>query len=59
MEIIEDWKLKSRKGVLYYLSDKRVRGVLLWNRWGLVNAAREVISSRRMHSRESLKGLLR
>jgi len=28
--------------VLYYLDDKRVKGVLLWNVWGQLDYAREV-----------------
>lgn len=32
------------EGVVYYLQDGRVRGVLLWNVWDKVNAARELIA---------------
>jgi 3-phenylpropionate/trans-cinnamate dioxygenase ferredoxin reductase subunit len=42
--IVEDWKEQFRKGVLYYLDKGRVRGVLLWNTWGQVDAARALIS---------------
>jgi NADPH-dependent 2,4-dienoyl-CoA reductase/sulfur reductase-like enzyme len=59
MEIIEDWARKFRKGTLYYLREGRVRGVLLWNTWGLVDAARQVIFSKRPQSEETLMGLLR
>jgi NADPH-dependent 2,4-dienoyl-CoA reductase/sulfur reductase-like enzyme len=59
MEIIEDWVRKFRKGALYYLRENRVRGVLLWNTWGLVNAARQVIFSKRLQSEATLAGLLR
>jgi 3-phenylpropionate/trans-cinnamate dioxygenase ferredoxin reductase component len=59
MEIIEDWDRKFRKGALYYLRDSRVRGVLLWNTWGLVEAARQVIFSKRSQSEATLVGLLR
>jgi NADPH-dependent 2,4-dienoyl-CoA reductase/sulfur reductase-like enzyme len=59
MEIIEDWVRKFRKGALYYLRDSRVRGVLLWNTWGLVDAARQVIFSKRSQSEATLVGLLR
>ncbi len=44
LEIVSDWKEPFRQGVIYYLSDGRVRGVLLWNVWGQVDAARELIS---------------
>ena len=42
-EIIADWKEKFRTGVLYYVSDRKVRGVLLWNVWGQVDMARLLI----------------
>jgi NADPH-dependent 2,4-dienoyl-CoA reductase/sulfur reductase-like enzyme len=44
LEVIEDWQEKFQKGVVYYLRDDRVRGVLLWNVWGKVDAARELIA---------------
>lgn len=43
LEIIADWKEPFREGVLYYLRDGRVRGVLLWNVWEQVDAARRLI----------------
>jgi NADPH-dependent 2,4-dienoyl-CoA reductase/sulfur reductase-like enzyme len=42
-QIVEDWQEKYQKGVLYYLNGGRVTGVLLWNEWDKVDAAREVI----------------
>ena len=59
MEIIEDWDQKFRKGVIYYLRESRVRGVLLWNTWGLLDAARDLIASRRSQSMGSLLGSLK
>jgi NADPH-dependent 2,4-dienoyl-CoA reductase/sulfur reductase-like enzyme len=44
LEIVTDWKEPFREGVLYYLRDGRVRGVLLWNVWGQVDAARRLIA---------------
>ncbi|MFL5732108.1 MAG: NAD(P)/FAD-dependent oxidoreductase [Chloroflexia bacterium] len=44
MEVVADWKEPYREGVIYYLRDGRVRGVLLWNVWGQVDAARRLIS---------------
>jgi len=38
-----DWKEPFREGVVYYLKDSRVRGVLLWNTWGQVDNARSLI----------------
>ena len=37
------WDEENRKGVLFFLRDDVVRGVLLWNRWGLVDWARDLI----------------
>jgi 3-phenylpropionate/trans-cinnamate dioxygenase ferredoxin reductase component len=55
---IADWKTENREGVIYYLREGRVRGVLLWNTWGQVDAARELIASRRTFSPAELKGRL-
>jgi 3-phenylpropionate/trans-cinnamate dioxygenase ferredoxin reductase subunit len=54
MEIVEDWDQKFRKGVIYYLRETCVRGVLFWNTRGLLNEARDLISSRRRQSAGSL-----
>jgi len=37
------WTAEMREGVLFYLRDDVVRGALLWNRWGLVDWARDLI----------------
>jgi len=44
LETVSSWKVPFREGVVYYLRDGRVRGVLLWNTWGQVDAARELVS---------------
>jgi NADPH-dependent 2,4-dienoyl-CoA reductase/sulfur reductase-like enzyme len=43
-EVVADWKDPLREGVVYYLTSGRVRGVLLWNTWGQVDAARALIA---------------
>lgn len=43
-ETVADWKVPFREGVVYYLKAGRVRGVLLWNTWGQVDAARALIA---------------
>ncbi len=58
-EIVEDWKDPFREGVLYYLEGGRVRGVLLWNTWGQVDAARRLIATTNRYSAASLIGLIR
>jgi 3-phenylpropionate/trans-cinnamate dioxygenase ferredoxin reductase subunit len=42
--VVADWKERFRDGVVYYLSGGRVRGALLWNTWGQVDAARALIA---------------
>jgi NADPH-dependent 2,4-dienoyl-CoA reductase/sulfur reductase-like enzyme len=37
------WKVEHREGVLYYLDEDVVVGVLLWNVWGQVDRAREIV----------------
>lgn len=55
LEIVEDWKEKFREGVVYYLNDGRVRGVLLWNVWEQVEAARALIGTPDRFTSASLK----
>ena len=43
-EIVDDWKEPYHQGVVYYLTNNRVRGVLLWNVWGKVDAARNLVA---------------
>lgn len=47
LNVVADWKEKFREGVLYYEGGGRVRGVLLWNVWSKVDAARELIASKK------------
>ncbi len=52
-----DWKEKFREGVVYYLDDGLVKGVLLWNVWEKVPAARELIQRKKRYRKgEELKG---
>jgi len=44
LETVADWKEPFREGVVYYVKDGRVRGVLLWNTWGQVDHARSLIA---------------
>ena len=55
-ELVEDWKEPYRQGVVYYLQDGRVRGVLLWNVWEKVDAARTLIAEPGPHVPKDLKG---
>ena len=57
-QTVADWKEPFREGVIYYLEDGRVRGVLLWNTWGQVDAARALIAEPGPFRPEELKGRL-
>jgi NADPH-dependent 2,4-dienoyl-CoA reductase/sulfur reductase-like enzyme len=46
------WKQEYREGIVYYLWDDVVRGVLLWNTWGAVDWARGLIEQRKPSTRE-------
>jgi len=51
-----DWKEPFREGVIYYMRDDRVRGVLLWNVWDKVPAALELIAEPGPLKPDDLKG---
>lgn len=56
LETLEDWVEPYKKGVVYYLQTGRVRGVLLWNVWESVDAARALIAKPGPFSMKDLKG---
>jgi NADPH-dependent 2,4-dienoyl-CoA reductase/sulfur reductase-like enzyme len=56
LETFADWKVPFREGVVYYLREGRVRGVLLWNTWGQVDNARALLAEPGPH--RDLKGRL-
>lgn len=58
LELVTDWQEPYQKGVIYYLQDDQVRGVLLWNTWDQVEAARTLIAERAPLSRADLVGRL-
>jgi len=58
LDVVEDWREPNREGVVYYLDHGRVRGVLLWNTWDQVDAARALIAEAGPFDAASLKGRL-
>jgi NADPH-dependent 2,4-dienoyl-CoA reductase/sulfur reductase-like enzyme len=58
LETVADWKEPYREGVVYYLREGRVRGVLLWNVWDQVEAARSLIAAGEKVTPEALHGRL-
>jgi 3-phenylpropionate/trans-cinnamate dioxygenase ferredoxin reductase subunit len=59
LHMVEDWQEPYKKGVVYYLAgDGHLRGVLLWNVWGQVDAARRLIADGGPFEPADLKGRL-
>jgi len=58
METFIDWKEPFKTGVIYYLANGRVRGVLLWNIWDTLPAARELIAEKGPFKPTDLKNRL-
>ena len=58
LETVAQWKEPFREGVVYYLADGRVRGVLLWNVWGQVDAARALIADKGPFDAQNVTGRL-
>jgi NADPH-dependent 2,4-dienoyl-CoA reductase/sulfur reductase-like enzyme len=56
MKIVSDWQEPYQKGVLYYLENDRVRGVLLWNVWKKVDEARRLLAEPGPFKDADLKG---
>lgn len=45
LETVADWQETFKKGVVYYLGEGRVRGVLLWNVWDCLPEARALLNA--------------
>ena len=43
LEAVEDWQEPYRKGIVTYVEEGRPRGVLLWNVWDKLDAARDLL----------------
>lgn len=55
LETVSDWQEPHQKGIVYYLRDDRVRGVLAWNVWDQVKPARELIAEPGPFTAENVK----
>lgn len=56
MDIVTDWQKKFQKGVIYYLKEQQVRGVVLWNVWDQIEKARQLIAGGSSVAPAALKG---
>jgi NADPH-dependent 2,4-dienoyl-CoA reductase/sulfur reductase-like enzyme len=59
MQIYSDWEEQFKKGVVYYLDDGHVRGVLLWNVWEKVDDGRALMKEAGSLKAEDLKGKIK
>jgi 3-phenylpropionate/trans-cinnamate dioxygenase ferredoxin reductase subunit len=58
LETFADWEKENDTGVIYYLRDGKVRGVMLCNVWGKLDDARELIRKGERHTPQSLQGAI-
>ena len=58
LETVADWEEPFKKGVVYYLDEGRVHGVLLWNVWDSVPEARALLKVWGPFKAADLKGRL-
>jgi len=59
LETFADWQKENDTGVIYYLRDGMVRGVMMCNVWDKVEMARGLIRKGERVSPEKLRGLIR
>jgi 3-phenylpropionate/trans-cinnamate dioxygenase ferredoxin reductase subunit len=58
LETVADWKKEYDTGVVYYLKDDAVRGIMLCNVWEKIDEARELIRKGAKVKPEQLKGAI-
>jgi NADPH-dependent 2,4-dienoyl-CoA reductase/sulfur reductase-like enzyme len=58
LETYADWQEPYQKGIVYYLDQGRLRGILLWNVWDQVEPARKLIAEPGIFTSEQLQGRL-
>ena len=59
LETFTDWQEPNKTGVIYYLDGARVRGAMMCNVWGKVDAARELIRNVQPVRVEDLRNAIR
>ena len=58
LETYADWQKENYSGVIYYLRDGRVRGVMMCNVWDKIEAARAMIRRGEKLTPEQLRGAI-
>jgi 3-phenylpropionate/trans-cinnamate dioxygenase ferredoxin reductase subunit len=56
METVTDWQDPFTRGTIYYLENRYVRGVVLWNIWDKLDQARALIAQAEPFQEADLKG---
>jgi 3-phenylpropionate/trans-cinnamate dioxygenase ferredoxin reductase subunit len=59
LETFADWQKENDTGVIYYMDKGQVRGVMLCNVWGQLDAARELIRRGEEMTAADLRGAIR
>jgi NADPH-dependent 2,4-dienoyl-CoA reductase/sulfur reductase-like enzyme len=59
LETFADWQEPFKKGVIYYLEEKHLRGVLLWNVWEKIKAATALMEAGHPFEKEDLLGKIK
>lgn len=58
LDSFADWQKENDTGVIYYLKDGKVRGAMMCNVWGKLDAARELIRKGERMTPEDLRGAI-
>lgn len=58
LDVIEDWIDPNARGVVFYLREGRVRGVLLWDVQDRADDARAILAEDGPHTAATLRGRL-
>jgi NADPH-dependent 2,4-dienoyl-CoA reductase/sulfur reductase-like enzyme len=58
-EVFADWQEENKTGVIYYLDGGRVRGAMMCNLFGKVDAARQLIQRKKPITTDGLRGAIR
>jgi NADPH-dependent 2,4-dienoyl-CoA reductase/sulfur reductase-like enzyme len=56
LSTVADWTEPYRKGIVYYLAEGRVRGVLAWGVFGKMDEARALLGEPGPHAADALRG---
>ena len=59
LDIFADWQTENQTGVIYYLKDSKVRGVMMCNVWNKVDVAREIIRQDEQVNVSDLRGAIK